>query len=142
VEHKAALGRSARAAAGSTRRSTRRSTHKAAEGRSRPLGVVGGGRPLHPVAQGRTRPQHTRGGAAGCSGHSTHGCSAHMAALCKLAHASSDSCVCARLRAFVDVQTGAGKTHTMMGGGGDQEGVIPRSIRQVTRRALSVRRAA
>ncbi len=27
-------------------------------------------------------------------------------------------------------QTGAGKTHTMMGGRGDDEGVIPRSIRQ------------
>ena len=42
-------------------------------------------------------------------------------------------------------QTGAGKTHTMMGGGGDAEGVIPRSIRQASTRThlfgRSIRRA-
>ena len=37
-------------------------------------------------------------------------------------------------------QTGAGKTHTMMGGRGDEEGVIPRSIRQASRDRLSASR--
>ncbi|EKX53615.1 hypothetical protein GUITHDRAFT_58112, partial [Guillardia theta CCMP2712] len=31
-------------------------------------------------------------------------------------------------------QTGAGKTHTMIGGGGDHQGIIPRSIEQVEKR--------